>query len=507
MFEFGFSYIGLIFLIMLFVPNILWSKNKPADYEKYASNENRKLLLLERAGEALTTVCALIFKSNNIRINSIWLGWLILAFIFMIIYEIYWLRYFKSSKTMKDMYSSCFGIRVAGASCPVIAFFLMGIYGSNIFLILSAIILGVGHIGIHLDHEEEACGKRIKSGKGKIALRIIAIILLLPVVAVIAVRNFNLITNPAKINETLYLDINGQEQYINIRSTDINNPVILYLHGGPGNSDTPMSYVFSDYLVDDYTVVCWDQRGCGRTYFRNDDKNNSTLSFEMAISDMEVLTSYLKERFSQEKIIIMGHSYGSVLGSAYAYEHPEDCEAFIGVGQFVNFKAASMAAYDVAYQRAKEAGDDTMSMTVAYNTLVYAYSMPARMNLNRYILPYLDSQYHGYTLPDVLFSPYMNSEDFMWTTKTLYYESYMEYEGSLVDHLNYLDLRTEQTSYEVPVMFISGGCDYNCTYTLAEEYASVCGAQIYIIEGADHNCHAACPEEFSQAVKNFLTGL
>ncbi|MCQ2505293.1 MAG: alpha/beta hydrolase [Saccharofermentans sp.] len=268
-----------------------------------------------------------------------------------------------------------------------------------------------------------------------------------------------------------------------------------------------MSYVFSDYLVDDYTVVCWDQRGCGRTYFRNDDKNNSTLSFEMAISDMEVLTSYLKERFSQEKIIIMGHSYGSVLGSAYAYEHPEDCEAFIGVGQFVNFKAASMAAYDVAYQRAKEAGDDTMSMTVAYNTLVYAYSMPARMNLNRYILPYLDSQYHGYTLPDVLFSPYMNSEDFMWTTKTLYYESYMEYEGSLVDHLNYLDLRTEQTSYEVPVMFISGGCDYNCTYTLAEEYASVCGAQIYIIEGADHNCHAACPEEFSQAVKNFLTGL
>ena len=175
--------------------------------------------------------------------------------------------------------------------------------------------------------------------------------------AVIAVRNFNLITSPAKINESLYLDINGQEQYINIRSTDINNPVILYLHGGPGNSDTPMSYVFSDYLVDDYTVVCWDQRGCGRTYFRNDDKNNSTLSFETALSDMEVLTSYLKERFSQEKIIIMGHSYGSVLGSAYAYEHPEDCEAFIGVGQFVNFKAASMAAYDVAYQRAKTLPD------------------------------------------------------------------------------------------------------------------------------------------------------
>ena len=73
----------------------------------------------------------------------------------MILYEIYWIRYFKSEKTMQDMYSSILGIPVAGATLPVIAFFLLGIYGKNIPLIVSVIILGIGHIGIHLEHKKE----------------------------------------------------------------------------------------------------------------------------------------------------------------------------------------------------------------------------------------------------------------------------------------------------------------------------------------------------------------
>ncbi len=73
----------------------------------------------------------------------------------MFLYEIYWIKYFKSNKTMKDMYSSLLGIPVAGAILPVIAFFLLGIYVKNIFLIIATIILGIGHIGIHLNHRKE----------------------------------------------------------------------------------------------------------------------------------------------------------------------------------------------------------------------------------------------------------------------------------------------------------------------------------------------------------------
>ncbi|HBB19931.1 MAG TPA: hypothetical protein DCZ62_05770, partial [Ruminococcus sp.] len=104
--KFGFSYVGLIFLAMLMVPNLIWAKNQPKDYEKYAANENKLLLGLERTGEVLVSGMALIFRDLNLRPWTSWSWWLVGAFLLMILYEIYWIRYFKSEKTMKDMYSS-----------------------------------------------------------------------------------------------------------------------------------------------------------------------------------------------------------------------------------------------------------------------------------------------------------------------------------------------------------------------------------------------------------------
>lgn len=153
--HFGFSYIGLIFLLMLMIPNIIWSKNKPKDYDKYVNNENKVLLLFERIGEISVACLSLIFSDFNIYKLSKWCSILLIAFLLMILYEIYWVRYFKSKRTMKDMYSSILGIPVAGATLPVFAFLLLGIYGKNIFLIISTIILGIGHIGIHLNHRKE----------------------------------------------------------------------------------------------------------------------------------------------------------------------------------------------------------------------------------------------------------------------------------------------------------------------------------------------------------------
>ena len=153
--HFGFSYIGLMFLLMLMIPNIIWSKNKPKDYNKYVINENKTLLLFERIGEMLVTCISLLFSDFNINKISNWSSILLIAFILMILYEIYWIRYFKSNKTMKDMYSSLLRIPVAGATLPVFAFLLLGIYGKNVFLIMATIILGIGHIGIHLNHRKE----------------------------------------------------------------------------------------------------------------------------------------------------------------------------------------------------------------------------------------------------------------------------------------------------------------------------------------------------------------
>lgn len=151
----GFSYIGVAYLLMLFIPNIIWAKNLPKDYNKIVGNENKILLFFERIGQMLVTCTAVIFSDFNINSISLWSIWLIISFIIMLMYEINWIKYFSSKRSLKDFYSSFFGIPVAGATLPVMAFFLLGIYGKNIWLIISIIILGIGHIGIHLQHLKE----------------------------------------------------------------------------------------------------------------------------------------------------------------------------------------------------------------------------------------------------------------------------------------------------------------------------------------------------------------
>ena len=151
----GFSYVGLVFLVMLFVPNFFWTKDKPKDYEKYAKNENRVLLALERAGEAAVSALVLVFSDFNVQGSDLRLCWLAAAFALMILYEIFWIRYFRSEKTMRDFYSSMLGVPVAGATLPVAAVLLIAVYGKNPFLFAAGVVLGIGHIGIHLAHKKE----------------------------------------------------------------------------------------------------------------------------------------------------------------------------------------------------------------------------------------------------------------------------------------------------------------------------------------------------------------
>ena len=160
----GFCVTGAVFLLMLFIPNILWGmKKKPEGYEEAAAKENRALLLLERAGETGTTVTLLIFPCFDLLVKKLPEGlffgsrmpfW-VLAFALMILYECYWIRYFRSAGTMKDFYASFAGFPVAGATLPVLAVLLLGIYSRNLIMIGIAVILGIGHIGIHLSHLRE----------------------------------------------------------------------------------------------------------------------------------------------------------------------------------------------------------------------------------------------------------------------------------------------------------------------------------------------------------------
>ena len=153
--KWGISAVGTVLLLMLFIPNIIWSKKQPAGYEESAKRENKALLAIERAGEALVSVLVLTDRRLDRFALSPRLGYIILALVLMILYELYWINYFRSSRTLADMYSDYCGFPLAGASLPVFAVFLLGVYACNAFLIAASVILGIGHIGIHLMHKKE----------------------------------------------------------------------------------------------------------------------------------------------------------------------------------------------------------------------------------------------------------------------------------------------------------------------------------------------------------------
>lgn len=157
--HFGFSYIGCIYLLLLFIPNGIWAHYKPQGYDALAAGEPKPLRLLEGIGQVLTTCCALAFSDFNPRGWSLWSLWFIGSLLCMVLYEAGWLRYFMGSRSLRKMYRPLLGIPVPLASLPVLAFLLLGVYGRVIWMVIAVLPLGVGHIGIHALH-----WRRIKTG-------------------------------------------------------------------------------------------------------------------------------------------------------------------------------------------------------------------------------------------------------------------------------------------------------------------------------------------------------
>ncbi|WP_081676562.1 alpha/beta fold hydrolase [Butyrivibrio sp. NC3005] len=527
--NFGFSYIGLLWIIMLVVPNLIWVKNKPTDYEKYVVNENKVLRALERTGEFLVTPIALIFSDFNFKGFHFWSIVLFISFLCMVLYEIFWIRYFKSPKTMEDFYSGILGIPVAGATLPVIAFFLLGIYGGNILMLIGAIILGIGHIGIHLAHRKETYGPKKKR---KLSLRILLGILKAICILILGVvfgafiffigwRNINQLSHAIRykngINEQIYVKLNDQEEYISIIGKSLDNPVIISLHGGPGEPTTFIDYCWQDYLADEYTVISWDERGCGRSYYRNIavDPDNKTLTFEQQLSDLDALVDYSCERFGKNQVIILGHSYGTMLGSRYALSHPEKVSAYIGVGQCVNEQNyyGETYSYEDALKIAKEKGDNTSEMEEAYAKFSSDMSIKNLLQLRKLV-----SKYHPQSVTkDVstlaaLSSPIVGVDDIRW------YMIEMEVlmggkrynqlvEKSLGEYMMNFNILQSNDSYNMPVLLLSGSCDWVCPVGLVKDYADSISAPkacVILMDGCGHSPQGQLPEEFAQKIKDFL---
>ncbi len=162
------------------------------------------------------------------------------------------------------------------------------------------------------------------------------------------------IVSPHGVEEMLPLPINGSTQWVSIRGKDVRNPILLYLHGGPGSPTMPIDWAFQGPWEDYFTVVQWDQRGTGKTYAANDSSALArSMTLEQMTSDAEAVAAYLRKKYGKPKIFVLGHSWGTVLGVALAQRHPEWFYAYIGVGQVVDNQRSEAEGYRFALDEAR----------------------------------------------------------------------------------------------------------------------------------------------------------
>ena len=311
------------------------------------------------------------------------------------------------------------------------------------------------------------------------------------------------------VDEGIYVSLGGQEQYLLIRGEDVANPVMIWLHGGPASPEAFANYTFQKHLVDEYTVVNWDQRGCGRTYYRNKnvDPNNETASFEQAQADLDELVDYLTDRFNTDKVIIVGHSYGTMIGSKYTLEHPDKVAAYIGVGQFVDMESEGYS-YEDALKKAKANGDDTTAMEEAYKEFSENPNLVNMRNLRVHVSKYHPVPREANTIWSGVASPYMGLNDLRWFIKQLgSFEDFINLNQQLFDYILVEDVRDYGLEYQVPVGFISGSEDWITPVKYSEDYYNAVSApmkDIALIDGCGHSPHYDSPTEFCDILKEML---
>lgn len=300
--------------------------------------------------------------------------------------------------------------------------------------------------------------------------------------------------------------LGGFEQWISIREENRSNPVLLFLHGGPGGSETPMINTYDQKLSSVFTVVNWDQRGSGKSYSKKLPKE--TINAEQFLADTHELVLYLKERFKKEKIILLGHSWGTYLGLIETYRHPENILAYVGAGQIVRGIEGEQIGYDYLMKAAKEKGDKRALKILAgkakfcNGSYVNGFKgcLAQRRVLNRY-----NGMIYDKTCAKKMAGMVWKYADYSFKDKINYLKSSLFVARQMgLDWGMNVDFPNSIPKVDVPVWFFSGAHDYTTPVELVRKYCEKLEApskEFVLFQNSAHNLMYEEPDRFFMEMK------
>jgi len=307
------------------------------------------------------------------------------------------------------------------------------------------------------------------------------------------------IDKPDAIAELIPLEIGNLQQWLLIRGEDRSNPLLLWLHGGPGSAQMPVHRAFNSELEKEFVIVHWDQRGAGKSNHKGFCEETMTLN--RFIEDVHELTHYLKERFNHEKIFLLGHSWGSQLGIQTVQRFPDDYHSYISVAQVVNPQRSEEVSYEWLTEQVETNGSrrekrkieslgsppyDEHDRYVTFAKMKDSFGGGMDVGMGR--LAWISFGAKEYTIGDYV----------KWLRGA------NRGSGPMWEELRDFDLFRDFPSLELPVWFIIGNNDYNTPAVLVEEYYEFVnaprGKELIIMEGTAHTPFMGDPERFNREV-------
>mgnify|MGYP001417842235 CR=1 FL=1 len=301
---------------------------------------------------------------------------------------------------------------------------------------------------------------------------------------------------PGSIASLEKVVLGGKEQWILIRGEDSTKPVILFLHGGPGTSQMDLIRKYTPELEKHFVVVSWDQRGAGKSYAAIDPDSGMTMG--QIVSDVCKLTEKLRQRFQQQKIYLVGHSWGSVIGVLAAQKQPDSYFAYIGIGQIANMKENERLSYQWTLEQARTANDEgAVKKLTGMGMPPYTGDWQKKFMAQRQLLGKYGGEVYGSAsgaFPLVIGS-LVSATEYTLPDKVNFFRGIFSSVRLLWPELMTIDLAEQAPSLKVPVFFMLGKHDHAVPSILAEQYFNILNAPSKELIWFENSAHLPNIEE------------
>jgi pimeloyl-ACP methyl ester carboxylesterase len=298
-----------------------------------------------------------------------------------------------------------------------------------------------------------------------------------------------------RVEEAAFVALGGIEQWITIRGDNRSNPVLLHVHGGPGVAFSAFIDEFAPYAAA-FTVVQWDQRGAGCTFGRHGEMTPDVTLDQLAHDGVE-LAGWLRERFGGRKIVVLGHSFGSIVAVEMVRRAPEHFALYVGTGQFASFVRTVEA--QIATLRQRAAGDAALASQLDALAALDPQSLQTFGGVNRLVPSHMPAV-------DVAFMQGLPSRAgaVMAPEELADWQAGRQFSGPLlIQQVAGVDLFTTTRLFEVPIVVIQGRDDLNTPTDVARAYFEQIEApakELVIVDGAGHFAHVTHTPQFKAAL-------